>query len=131
MVISGTSECNWSCLIYSSVHYFHLTQRDACRYVTAASVNSLFWYIRGRVSLLVRNGSKTTVIDVVGFLCVPLGSNTVQLHDRLNSKRACTCSEAGFSSQNGDGALRSSYQRIAIYCAFFSGKKDSMQVIFK
>jgi hypothetical protein len=39
-------------------------------------------------------------MDVIGFLCVSLGSSTVQLHDSLCSRRAC--SEAGFSSQNGD-----------------------------
>jgi hypothetical protein len=35
-------------------------------------------------------GSKT-VMDVIGFLCVSLGSRCV-----------CACSEVGFSSQNGD-----------------------------
>jgi hypothetical protein len=50
----------------------------------------------------VTNGSKTTVMDVIGFLCVSLGSSTVQLHDSLGSRRACTYSEADFSSQNGD-----------------------------
>jgi hypothetical protein len=32
------------------------------------------------------------------------GSSTVQHHDRLGSRRACACSEAGFSRQNGDHA---------------------------
>jgi hypothetical protein len=41
-------------------------------------------------------------MDVIGFLCVSLGSSTVQLHDSLGSRRACACSEARFSSQNGD-----------------------------
>jgi hypothetical protein len=54
--------------------------------------------LRGRVSKYVTNGSKTAVMDVIGFLCVSLGSSTVQLHDSLGS--TCTCSEAGFSSQN-------------------------------
>jgi hypothetical protein len=44
------------------------------------------------------------VMDVIGFLCVSVGSSTVQLHDNLGSRRACTCSEAGFSSRNGDRA---------------------------
>jgi hypothetical protein len=48
------------------------------------------------------NGSKTAVMDVIGFLCVLLGSSTVQIHDSLGGRRACECSEAGFSSQNGD-----------------------------
>jgi hypothetical protein len=47
-------------------------------------------------------GSKTALMNVIGFLCVSLGSSIVQLHDSLGSRCACTCSEAGFSSQNGD-----------------------------
>jgi hypothetical protein len=39
-------------------------------------------------------------MDVIGLLFVSLGSSTVQLHDSLGSRCACTCSEAGFSSQN-------------------------------
>jgi hypothetical protein len=50
----------------------------------------------------VTNGSKTAVMDVTGFLCVSLGSSTVQFHDSLSSKRAC--SEVSFSSQHGDRA---------------------------
>jgi hypothetical protein len=56
------------------------------------------------VSKEVTNGSKTAVMDVISFLCVSLGSSTVQLHNNLGSKRACACSKAGFSSQNGDRA---------------------------
>jgi hypothetical protein len=41
-------------------------------------------------------------MNVIGFLCVSLGSSTVQLHDSLGSRRACACSEVGFSSQNGN-----------------------------
>jgi hypothetical protein len=36
--------------------------------------------LRGRVSKLFANWSKTAVIDVIGFLSVSLGSSTVQLH---------------------------------------------------
>jgi hypothetical protein len=43
-------------------------------------------------------------MDVIGFLCVSLGSSTIHLHDSLGRRRACACSEAGFSSQNGDHA---------------------------
>jgi hypothetical protein len=43
-------------------------------------------------------------LDVIGFLSISLGSSTVQLHDSLGSRRACACSEDGFSSQNGDRA---------------------------
>jgi hypothetical protein len=35
--------------------------------------------IRGRVIKWVTNGRKTAVMEVIGFLCVPLGSRTVQL----------------------------------------------------
>jgi hypothetical protein len=38
----------------------------------------------------------------ITFLCVSLRSSRVQLQDSLGSRRACACSEAGFSSQNGD-----------------------------
>jgi hypothetical protein len=48
------------------------------------------------------NESETAVMDVIGFLCVSLSSNTVQLNDNLDSRGACACSETGFSSQNGD-----------------------------
>jgi hypothetical protein len=60
--------------------------------------------IRGTVSKWVTNGSKTAVMDVIGVLCVSLGSSTVQCHDNLGSRRAYACSEAGFGSQNGDRA---------------------------
>jgi hypothetical protein len=60
--------------------------------------------LRGRVSKQDTNGSETAVMDVIIFLCASLGSSTVQLHDSLSSRRACACSEAGFSSQNGDRA---------------------------
>jgi hypothetical protein len=43
-------------------------------------------------------------MDVIGFLCVSLGSHTAQIHDNLGSRRACAPSEAGYSSQNGDRA---------------------------
>jgi hypothetical protein len=57
------------------------------------------YYSRESVSKQVTNGSKTDVMDVIGFLCVSIGSSTVQLHKSLGSRRACACSEAGFSSQ--------------------------------
>jgi hypothetical protein len=44
-------------------------------------------------------------MDVTGFLCVSLGSSTVQIHDSLGTGCTCTCSEAGFISQNGDHAV--------------------------
>jgi hypothetical protein len=47
---------------------------------------------------------KTTAMDIIGFLRVSLGRSTVQLQDSVGSRCACACSEAGFSSQNGDRA---------------------------
>jgi hypothetical protein len=41
-------------------------------------------------------------MDVVRFLCLPLVSSTVQLHDSLGSRRACACSDVGFNSQNDE-----------------------------
>jgi hypothetical protein len=35
-------------------------------------------------------------MDVIGFLCVSLGSSTIQPHDSLRSRRACAFSEACF-----------------------------------
>jgi hypothetical protein len=43
-------------------------------------------------------------MEVIGFLCVSLGSSTVQLDNSLGSRRAWAYSEAGFSSENGDCA---------------------------
>jgi hypothetical protein len=54
-------------------------------------------------------------MDVIGSLC----SSTVQLDDILDSRRACSCSEAGFSSQNGDRAVGVFYRRAAFCCTFF------------
>jgi hypothetical protein len=51
-----------------------------------------------------RSQRETAVMDLIGFLCISLGSSSVQLHDSLGSRCACSCSEAGFSSQNGDHA---------------------------
>jgi hypothetical protein len=47
------------------------------------------------------DGSKTVVMDVIGFPCLSLGSSTAQLHDSLGSSRAGACSE---SNPNGDRA---------------------------
>jgi hypothetical protein len=58
-------------------------------------------------------------MDVIGFLCVSLGSSTVQLHDYLGSGSACECSEAGFSSQNGDRDWGVCCLRAASCCASF------------
>jgi hypothetical protein len=57
-------------------------------------------------------------MDVRDFLYVSLGSSTVKLHENLGSRRACACSEAGFSSQNCDSAWRVHYQRAAFSRGF-------------
>jgi uncharacterized membrane protein len=58
--------------------------------------------IIGRVSKYVTNGSKTYAMDVIGFLYVSLSNSTVQHHDCLDSRSACACSEADFTSHNDD-----------------------------
>jgi hypothetical protein len=55
-------------------------------------------------------------VDVVGFLCISLGSSIAQLHGSLGSRRTCACSEAAFSSQNGDRAWGVYLQRAA-FCS--------------
>jgi hypothetical protein len=63
------------------------------------------WPTVGRtVSKQVTSGSQTAVMEVISFLCVSLGSSTVQLHDSLGTRHACAFTEAGFSSQNDDRA---------------------------
>jgi hypothetical protein len=56
-------------------------------------------------------------MDVIGFLCVSLGSSTVRIHDSLGSRHTCACSEAGFGSQN-DRALgyATEGQRSVVRC---------------
>jgi hypothetical protein len=61
------------------------------------------------------NGNKTALINVIGFLCVSLDSSAVQLHDILGGRLACACSEAGFSSQNGDRASSSEEYRSVVH----------------
>jgi hypothetical protein len=75
--------------------------------------------IRGKISKYVTNGSKTAVMDVIVFLCVSLGSSTVQLRDSLGSRRACACWEVTFGNQNDDRAWGVYYRRVAFCCAFF------------
>jgi hypothetical protein len=70
-------------------------------------------------------------MDVIGFLCVSLGSSTVQLNDSLGSRRACACSEFGFSSQNGDRTSEVFYRRAAFSCAFLRAKGLNAKGIHK
>jgi hypothetical protein len=54
-------------------------------------------------------------MDVIGYLCVSLGSSKVQVFDSLDSRHACGYPEAGFSSENGDRAWVVYYGR-AVFC---------------
>jgi hypothetical protein len=53
---------------------------------------------------------------VIAFLYVSLGSSSVQLHDSLGSRHAC--SGASSRGQNGDRAYGMYYRRAAFCCAF-------------
>jgi hypothetical protein len=63
-------------------------------------------------------------MNVTGFLYVSLGSSTVQLHDSLGSRCACTCSKAGFSSQNGVRAKRVLPKNSVLLWAKWPNGKD-------
>jgi hypothetical protein len=76
-------------------------------------------HIRGRVTKLVTNMSKTAVMGAIGFQYVSLGSSTIQLYGSLGSRHACACSETASSSKNGDCASGVYYRRVACCCAFF------------
>jgi hypothetical protein len=62
-------------------------------------------------------------VDVIGFLYASQGSSTVQLHESVGSRRACACSEAGFSSQNNDHASGVYNRRATFCCVFFVWEK--------
>jgi hypothetical protein len=64
------------------------------------------------------------------FICVSLGNSIVQLHDNLGSRRACACSEAGFSRQNGDRGWGVYYRKTVFWCEVLGQIKNSMQRIF-
>jgi hypothetical protein len=70
-------------------------------------------------------------MDVIDFLCVSLGSSTVQLHDSLGITRACACSETGFSSQNGNHAFGVYYQKAPFCCAVLRVKGLNAKDIHK
>jgi hypothetical protein len=72
----------------------------------------------------VTNGSATAITHVIGFLHISLGSSTFQLHYSLRSKRACVCSESGFSSQYRDCLEKCTTEEQR------AGQKDPMQRIF-
>jgi hypothetical protein len=83
-----------------------------------AGVNQPMRYDRQFLFTYLQN--KTSVMDVIGFLCVSQGS-----------RRACACSEPGFDSQNGDRAWGFYYRRAAFCCAFFVGKGLNVKDIHK
>jgi hypothetical protein len=70
-------------------------------------------------------------MDEISFLCVSLGSSTVQLHESLGSRLACTRSEVGFSSQNVDRAWGVYCRRAAFCCAFLWAKGLNAKDIHK
>jgi hypothetical protein len=60
-------------------------------------------------------------MDVICFLHVSLGSNTVQLQDSLGSRHACACSEAGSSRQNVDLAWEcTTEEHHSVVCVFWA-----------
>jgi hypothetical protein len=67
---------------------------------------------------------------VIGFLYISLSTSTVQLHDSLGRRHAYACSEAGFSSQNGDRAW-GVYYRSAAFCVFLWAKGLNTKDIHK
>jgi hypothetical protein len=70
-------------------------------------------------------------MDVIGFLCVSLGSSTVQLHEDLGSRSGCARSEAGVSSQNGDRAWGCTTEEQRSVVRFLWIKGLSVQDIHK
>jgi hypothetical protein len=66
---------------------------------------------------------------VIGFLCVSLGSSTIQLHDSLGSGSACACSEADFSSQIVTVLEECTTEDERSVVRFY-GPKDTLQRIF-
>jgi hypothetical protein len=74
-------------------------------------------------------------MDVICFLCLSLCTSTAQLHESIGSRRACACSEVGFSSQDGDRVWEVYYRRAAFCCAFFffggGAKELSVNDIYK
>jgi hypothetical protein len=70
-------------------------------------------------------------MDVTGFLFVSLGSSTVQFHDSLGSRRASSCSEFDFSSQNADGAWECTTEKQCSGVRFAWTKGLNTKVIHK
>jgi hypothetical protein len=58
-------------------------------------------------------------MEVIGFICVSLGSSTVQLHDSPGGRSACQC----FGSKNGDRAEKYMTEKQRSVVRFSVGKK--------
>jgi hypothetical protein len=99
--------CTLMKLIITAFWTHELTRREQHKF-----------HIGGILGKYVTNGSKTAVMDVICFLCLLLRSST-----SLGMRRACACSEVGFSSQNCDCAWGVFYRRAAFCCAFSMGKR--------
>jgi hypothetical protein len=96
------------CLYFFSVwynEYFNHHGHSLFWHTSAMVWHHIFHYYKGESV----NRSQMEVNQLywmlIGFLCVSLGSSSVQLHVSQGSTCAWACSEAGFSSQNGDHAL--------------------------
>jgi hypothetical protein len=83
----------------------------------------------GRVSKYVTNGSKIDVMDVIGGLCVSLGRSTVSFMTVWVADKACACSDAGFSSQNGHRAWGCTTEEKSSIVRFYN-QEERMQSIF-
>jgi hypothetical protein len=68
-------------------------------------------------------------MDLIGFVCVSLGSNTARLHDSLGYRPECACSEAGFSSQDGD-RVKSVLPKSDVVLCVFCGKGLNVKDMF-
>jgi hypothetical protein len=62
-------------------------------------------------------------MDVIGFLCVSLGSSTVQLHVSLGSRCACARSDSGFSSKMATMLEKYSNEEQCSVVSFFLWEK--------
>jgi hypothetical protein len=77
---------------------------------------------------VVTNGSKTAAMDVIGFLCISLGSSTVQFHDSLGSRHVHVqrlVSVVKMATVLDDCAAEEQLSVMRFY-----GQKDAMQKIF-
>jgi hypothetical protein len=86
-------------------------------------------YIRGRVSKWETNRSKTAVMGVIGFLCISLGSSTVQFHNCLCNRRACAVQKLVLVAKMAAVLEECTNEEQSSVVRFF-GQKDSMRKMF-